>query len=100
MKRIFHFILLMIFPFTSLSATDVISGRHRIDADWQFIRQDMANAWEVFRPVQAGKPESVPLWSNINLPHCWNETDAVNLDVNLKSATIIQYTIKGTFMSR
>ena len=34
MKRIFHFILLMIFPFTSLSATDVISGRHRIDADW------------------------------------------------------------------
>lgn len=82
MKRIFHFILLMIFPFTSLSATDVISGRHRIDADWQFIRQDMANAWEVFRPAQAGKPESVPLWSNINLPHCWNETDAVNPDVN------------------
>ena len=49
---------------------------------WQFIRMDMANTWEVFRPVQAGKPESVPLWSNITLPHCYNAEDGVDPAVN------------------
>lgn len=56
--------------------------RHRLATGWQFIRQDMANAWEVFRPVQAGKPESVPLWQEVRLPHCFNATDAVDPDVN------------------
>ena len=49
---------------------------------WQFIRQDMANAYEVFRPVQAGKPESVPLWTDVTLPHCYNAEDGVAPGVN------------------
>ena len=53
-----------------------------VDNDWQFIRQDMANVWEVLRPVQQGKPESVPLWQNVSLPHCYNAEDGVDPDVN------------------
>ena len=49
---------------------------------WEFIRQDMANTWEVFRPVKAGKPESVPLWKPVSVPHCYNAHDGVAPDVN------------------
>ena len=55
--------------------------RHRIANGWQFIRQDMANIWEVRRPVQAGKPESVPRWQEVTLPHCFNAVDAVDPDI-------------------
>ena len=93
MRRfIYLFIFFALLPLASAGATDVVSycalpsvdvlGHHCIDSGWQFIRQDMANAWEVFRPVQAGKPESVPLWSHVNLPHCWNAWDAVDPNVN------------------
>lgn len=34
------------------------------------------------RPVAAGKPESVPLWQRVVLPHCFNAEDAVDPDVN------------------
>lgn len=82
MNKLIWFAFLMFIPFLSSFATGFTSGRHRIDADWQFIRLDMANAWEVFRPVKADKPESVPLWMEVNLPHCFNATDAVDPDVN------------------
>lgn len=82
MNKIQYFLLLALLPFASARATDFVSGRQRIDAGWEFVRQDMANAWEVFRPVQAGKPESVPLWEKVDLPHCFNATDAVDPDVN------------------
>ena len=82
MRTFFHLLIFLLLPFASAGATDVVSGRRQIDAGWEFIRQDMANAWEVFRPVQAGKPESVPLWQKVDLPHCWNATDAVAPDVN------------------
>lgn len=49
---------------------------------WEFIRTDMANAWEVFRPVLPGKPESVPLWTQVSLPHTYNAEDAVAPGVN------------------
>ena len=53
-----------------------------IDSHWQFVRQDMANAWEVLRPAQYGKPEHVPLWQDVSLPHCYNAEDGVDSDVN------------------
>lgn len=56
--------------------------RQRLSAGWQFVRMDMANAWEVFRPVVPDKPESVPLWQDVTLPHCYNAVDAVSPDVN------------------
>ena len=82
MNKFLSLIFCVLLPFATAKATDFVSNRHCIDADWQFIRQDMANAWEVFRPVQAGKPESVPLWQPVSLPHCFNAQDAVDPDVN------------------
>ena len=49
---------------------------------WQFVRTDMSNVWEVERPAKAGKPESVPLWQDVTLPHCYNAEDGVDPDVN------------------
>jgi beta-galactosidase len=54
----------------------------RLNANWEFIRQDLGGIWEAVRPVTAGNPESVPLWQNVNLPHCFNARDAVDPDVN------------------
>ena len=42
----------------------------------------MANVWEVERPVKEGKPESVPLWQDVTIPHCYNADDGVDPDVN------------------
>jgi beta-galactosidase len=54
----------------------------RLNQNWEFIRQDMGGIWELVRPVTAGNPESVPLWQNVTLPHCFNATDAVDPDLN------------------
>lgn len=57
--------------------------KQRLTEHWEFIRQDMGSIWEVMRPVSgAGKPEAVPLWQAVTLPHCFNAEDAVNPDVN------------------
>lgn len=82
MNRFIWLTVLCLLPLSFVGATDFVSNRLCIDEDWQYIRQDMANAWEVFRPVQAGKPESVPLWEPVELPHCFNATDAVNPTLN------------------
>lgn len=82
MNRIIWLTILYLLPLSFAGATDFVSNRLSWDGKWQFIRQDMANAWEVFRPVQAGKPESVPLWENVDLPHCFNATDAVDAMLN------------------
>ena len=54
----------------------------RLINDWQFLKQDLGGIWEAVRPVTPGNPESVPLWQNVNLPHCVNAEDAVNPNVN------------------
>lgn len=57
--------------------------KQRLTNHWEFIRQDMGSIWEVMRPVSgAGKPEAVPLWQEVTLPHCFNAEDAVAPDVN------------------
>lgn len=73
------FLALLSLP-SSLSASDVISVS--LSGGWQFVRGDLGNVWEAFRPVIPGKPESVPLWTDVSLPHCYNATDAVNPYVN------------------
>lgn len=78
MKRVILLSMLLV-ALTNISATI----RQNIDnLPWQFIRIDMAGQWEVFRPAQVGKPESVPLWTDVTLPHCWNSEDAVDPDCN------------------
>ncbi|WP_236668796.1 glycoside hydrolase family 2 protein [Hymenobacter rubidus] len=54
----------------------------RLNAGWEFVRQDLGGVWEAVRPVVAGNPESVPLWEPVTLPHCFNARDAVDPDVN------------------
>ncbi len=49
---------------------------------WEFLRGDLGHVWEAFRPALPGKPESVPLWTPVSLPHCFNAEDAVDPDVN------------------
>ncbi|HEY9342255.1 MAG TPA: sugar-binding domain-containing protein, partial [Hanamia sp.] len=54
----------------------------RLNDNWQFLKQDIGGVWEAVRPIKAGNPESVPLWTNVSLPHCVNARDAVDPDVN------------------
>ncbi|OQP64418.1 glycoside hydrolase [Niastella vici] len=54
----------------------------RLTGNWEFLKQDAGGIWEVVRPVGKGNPESVPLWQNVQLPHCVNAEDAVDPDVN------------------
>ena len=85
MKQLFLFFMIPFspfFPYHTTLAQTVGKDTIRLSQGWQFIRQDMANAWEVWRPVQAGKPESVPHWEEVTLPHCYNASDAVDPDVN------------------
>lgn len=54
----------------------------RLNNNWEFLRQDLGGIWEAVRPVTAGNPESLPIWSKVTLPHCFNSRDAVDPDVN------------------
>jgi len=76
-KRGFFLLLCWVWPL--LAAAQI---RVPLSGGWQFVRTDMAGSWEVFRPVKPGKPESVPLWNDVVLPHCYNAEDGANPSVN------------------
>jgi beta-galactosidase len=54
----------------------------RLLHNWEFLREDIGGIWEAVRPVKPGNPESLPLWTNVTLPHCVNARDAVDPDEN------------------
>jgi len=54
----------------------------RLTDNWKFLKGDLGGIWEAVRPVKPGNPESLPLWEEVTLPHCFNATDAVDPDVN------------------
>lgn len=83
MKRTL-FLLALCVCFLCEATAVVVPSSHkiRLNEGWEFIRQDMGSAWEVMRPVRAGQPEWVPLWTEVTLPHCFNAEDAVDPDVN------------------
>ena len=58
------------------------SNKLRLNDGWEFLKSDLGGIWESVRPVVAGNPEALPIWSNVTLPHCFNSTDAVDPDVN------------------
>lgn len=80
--------------------------KQRLTEHWEFIRQDMGSIWEVMRPVPGvGKPEAVPLWQTVTLPHCFNAEDAVDPDAgnfiefgctNSKALVQNQGTVQGS----
>ena len=76
-KRGFFLLLCWVWPL--LAAAQI---RVPLSGGWQFVRTDMAGPWEVFRPVKPGKPESVPLWDDVVLPHCYNAEDGADPSVN------------------
>jgi beta-galactosidase len=65
-----------------LSQLAVAQQAQRLTAGWEFLRQDVGGPWELVRPVPPGAPESVPLWTAVTLPHCFNARDAVDPDQN------------------
>ena len=54
----------------------------RLKDNWEFLRQDVGNIWELVRPVKKGQPEEQPIWTQVTLPHCFNAEDAVDPNVN------------------
>lgn len=65
-------------------ATMVLNAQtsKRLINNWEFVKEDLGGVWEAVRPVKAGNPEEMPYWQKVNLPHCFNATDAVDPDVN------------------
>lgn len=83
MKHFCIFLTVLCFCCMEAKASVIPSTqKNRVTDGWEFIRLDMANAWEVMRPVRSGQPESVPLWTKVTIPHCYNAEDAVDPDVN------------------
>jgi beta-galactosidase len=76
----FKFILL--FTVTLCTQQIFAQQKTRLSDNWEFLKQDLGGIWESVRPFKGGEPESVPLWEQINLPHCFNAFDAVDPDVN------------------
>lgn len=54
----------------------------RLIENWQFLKGDVGNVWELVRPVRKGQPECQPIWTPVSLPHCFNAEDGVDPDVN------------------
>lgn len=71
-------LLLALFGFAVSSEAQInYENRRRLNDGWEFRRGDLGNIWESVRVSGAGSPESVPLWEEVTLPHCFNATDAV-----------------------
>ena len=59
------------------------SEKTRLNDGWKFLRQDLGSIWEAVRkPAGKDTPETVPLWTDVTLPHCFNAEDAVDPDLN------------------
>ena len=60
----------------------VMGNKIRLTDNWEFLRQDVGNIWELVRPIKKGQPEEQPIWTKVTLPHCFNAEDAVDPDLN------------------
>lgn len=81
MKRVFIILLFFFLPVLGFSQT-ISRHSERLIENWQFVKQDLGGVWEAIRPAKPGRPETVPIWTDVTLPHCFNATDAVNPYVN------------------
>ncbi len=66
----------------AFSSTVPASRKIRLNDGWEFLRSDLGSPWEAVRPSPKGSSESVPIWEQVTLPHCFNAEDAVDPDVN------------------
>ncbi|MFA6087114.1 glycoside hydrolase family 2 TIM barrel-domain containing protein [Mucilaginibacter sp.] len=75
--------ILYLFLFLSFVCQQGIAQQKiRLTSKWDFLKQDIGGIWEAVRPVTPGNPESLPIWTSVTLPHCFNSRDAVDPDVN------------------
>lgn len=81
LKRISSILVLISF-FLSTYAQINYQQKERLNEGWLFLKQDLGNIWEAVRPADKGNPETVPLWTEVTLPHCFNSEDSVDPDVN------------------
>ena len=81
MRKIVLFLFLLSFGYVA-KAQQISFYRQRLVENWQFLRQDIGGVWEAVRDTRPGRPTVVPIWTDINLPHCFNAEDAVDPDVN------------------
>jgi len=66
----------------NLSAQINYENKQRLNDGWEFLKSDLGSIWESVRPTGKGDPETVPLWTKVTLPHCFNAEDAVDPDIN------------------
>lgn len=76
---VFLFLLIGSIPLQAKVYADV---QTRLSENWLFLRSDLGSVWESVRPVAPGSSECVPLWQEVNLPHCFNAFDAVDPNLN------------------
>ena len=50
----------------------------RLIDNWQYVKGDLGSVWEAFRPV---KQSRLPIWTDVTIPHSFNQFDAVDPDV-------------------
>ena len=81
MKKFFTVLLIVFISGVGFSQS-ISRHSERLTDNWQFIKQDLGGVWEAVRPARPGRPETVPIWTDVTQPHCFNTTDAVNPDVN------------------
>lgn len=77
-----HRLLILLFVLGCCIKPVQSQQKKRLNTGWEFLKGDLGGIWEAMRPVKEGSPESVPIWSEVNLPHCFNAQDAVDPDVN------------------
>lgn len=83
MKRLIYIICLLIcFPGILLEAKVLTAHKTRLTDNWFYLKGDIGNIWEAVRPASPGTSESVPIWTPVTLPHCFNATDAVDPAMN------------------
>lgn len=76
-------LLSLLVGITAFSSAQInYENTQRLNNGWEFLQGDLGNIWEAVRPASKGSPETVPLWTKVNLPHCFNAEDAVDPDVN------------------
>jgi beta-galactosidase len=81
MKR--NILIVVLITFTVfVNAQTISNNSKRLINNWEFLKQDLGGTWEAIRPAKPGSPETVPIWTEVSLPHCYNAEDAVDPDVN------------------
>lgn len=76
MKRTTAFIILVAICVIGFAQEN--KNKIRLTEGWEFLQGDIGSTYEAFRSEKLSK---LPNWKKVNMPHCFNEFDAVDPDV-------------------